>query len=144
MEEQSDWTPLTGWRKAAMQIPIRTVIALAIAWGAFWVLRIFTEWLQEASISGAASVPMVFVIITGVVAGAAAGAVMGRKLAEKTGLIGSQLIAPVLAICVAGIYLLHCITGWTLPEWVIISAWVYAFCGVMACITAGAMLLLDS
>ena len=144
MADDSDWTVLTGWRKAAVGIPIRTFISSAIAWGAFWLLRCLVTSLGASPESEEETVGLGIVLVIGAVTGAVTGAVMGAKLAEATGLVGIHLIAPVYAVFVVGIYLVHCTTAWTGPEWMIISGWFYASCGLVTCIMAGATLLVDS
>ena len=141
---EDDWTPIVGWRKAAMELPLRLIVALAVSWAGLWSLERLMRYLAEQAGADSLSAPGEIVIVFGAVAGVIAGVIMSRKLAERTGLLGKQLILPVYMVLVTGLVALHKIIGHVRADWHGASFLLLGACGIAGCLYAGVRLYLDS
>ena len=144
MSNDDNWTPVVGWTRAAVQIPIRAVVAVALAWAGLWLLKAIIASMEKAIAQEITVIGMGLIVLIGVVFGVAGGVALARKLSEQTGLIGSHLIVPVCGLFVVGLALLDRALVSTAPDWQQISAWLFMVTAVAGCAYAVKQLLLDS
>lgn len=131
MMDDADWTPMIGWRKAAWMIPARTAIAMGVAWGAFWVLWVFMQFLSSETGGPIVRIGWGITLALGVGVGVVAGTVISRGLMESTGLLGSYLIAPALGFFIGGLLAIQWLTGQIVPNWTQISLWILMTGGIV-------------
>jgi hypothetical protein len=103
MTKDDDWTVWTGWRKASWRLPVRVGSACGICWGGFWLVLLLVSSLEKLGGESSAKVPLGLLVLVGAVCGWIAGIVLSRKLAEGTGLLGRQLVFPVIGLLAFGL-----------------------------------------
>jgi len=91
----------TGWPKAAVEIPVRLLVALSICLAGLGLQAAFTHGFDM----GVAAVCPAFFV--SVFCGVLAGLFMARGLAGSTGLAGKRLLLPMCLALAAGLFLLH-------------------------------------
>ncbi len=91
----------TGWPKAAVEIPVRLLIAFLICGAGLILQAVLTRGFDM----GIAAVCPAFLI--SVFGGVLAGLAMARGLADSTELPGKSLMLPVCLALAAGLFLLH-------------------------------------
>jgi hypothetical protein len=144
MTDEADWTPMIGWRKAALQIPVRAAISLAITWVAFWLLYAFIRHLESETGNQMTTIGYGIIFLLGLGAGMASGRIISRGLMESTGLLGSHLAGPSLVAFVVGLWALQCLTTHIAPDWRIISLWVILVSGIVGTGMALRQFIMDS
>ena len=115
--DEDDWTLARGWAKAAVHIPLRAFGAVVMAWLGFLLLRLLINALEKdvgltISVIGGA-----VVCFFAVGAGLVSGLVMSHRLTERTGLIGTHMIAPVCLTFLLGLVGIFNLSAFTPPEW---------------------------
>ncbi|MBT3198704.1 MAG: hypothetical protein HN350_02210 [Phycisphaerales bacterium] len=144
MADNNDWTPAIGCRKAAIQIAVRLPLALAVAWGGFWVLQKFVGWTESATQQENASVDGIIIFLIAIVAGALAGQILSRKLSEDTGLFGTPLLAATCIPFLVGMWIFQQIVGSSYPEWVHVTFWLFSETAIAGSVMAWWQFGLDS
>lgn len=139
-----DWTLARGWTKAAVQIPLRTIGALVIAWMGLGLLRVLIQALEADLGQNISTIGMGLIVLLGLGTGLPAGLVLCRKLTESTGLLGWHLIAPACLPFLLGLVVLYQVSALTPPTWQPIAFYEYSLTALAACALAAKRLLLES
>lgn len=93
--DDEDWSPAIGWRKAITKILIRAIIFVPLAAAGMLILLFLVRSLDLKMMSG--RLVMIIALLPGIVEGW----VMSRDMVDSTGIDGKALIMPAAAVLAA-------------------------------------------
>lgn len=121
-----DWTTVTGFRRAAVFLVLRSIVCLPVLTGVLWL----------ATFAWTAAMPMIL-------AGVSLGAVLGHRLKERTGLVGAPVTLLALVVAWAITIAAVVIAGSSVSPDVVNQAFSAIALGAGATVVITAMTLFD-
>lgn len=141
MGETEEWTWARAARVAAIQLLLRTAVALVLSLAAAAALVLLIHALEGVWEQAIESVSLAMIVVFGVAFGYPQGLVMSRGLDERTGLPGGALLAVTYALLVGVHLAAYALAVQVAPGWHEVFVYLFPMLGIVNFIAAGKTLL---
>lgn len=141
MGETAEWTWARAARAAAIQLLLRSAVALVLSAAAAATLVLLIHALEGLWEQAIESVSLAMIVVFGVVFGYPQGLVMSRGLDERTGLSGGALLAVTYALLVGLHLAAYALAVQVAPGWHEVFVYLFPTLGIVNLVAAGKTLL---